>query len=63
MGLENWMANGWLTEHRAIVNCVEICAYTYVAQFPLTLPSPARGEGSGTPSLDGRGKGEGDPWR
>jgi len=27
---------------------------------PLTLPSPARGEGFQNPSLDGRGKGEGD---
>ena len=27
---------------------------------PLTLPSPARGEGFQIPSLDGRGKGEGD---
>jgi hypothetical protein len=27
---------------------------------PLTLPSPARGEGFRVPSLDGRGKGEGD---
>ncbi len=27
---------------------------------PLTLPSPARGEGFRTPSLDGRGNGEGD---
>jgi hypothetical protein len=27
---------------------------------PLTLPSPAKGEGFENPSLDGRGKGEGD---
>jgi hypothetical protein len=29
-------------------------------KIPLTLPSPARGEGFDAPSLDGRGKGEGD---
>jgi len=27
--------------------------------FPLSLPSPARGEGLKSPSLDGRGQGEG----
>ncbi len=31
-----------------------------IRKSPLSLPSPARGEGFQTPSLDGRGKGEGD---
>jgi len=31
-----------------------------VINSPLTLPSPARGEGFESPSLDGRAKGEGD---
>ncbi len=29
---------------------------------PLSLPSPARGEGFRSPSLDGRGQGEGDSY-
>jgi hypothetical protein len=35
------------------------CASSHHVVFPLSLPSPARGEGLKSPSLDGRGQGEG----
>ena len=58
-----------LQSHSAGISCIRslrkgALALTYEDEKslknPLSLPSPARGEGFETPSLDGRGKGEGD---
>ena len=42
-----------------LVPVIKNCAVAVTAMFPLSLPSPARGEGFDPASLDGRGKGEG----
>jgi len=42
-----------------MATCIENNALALQDRCPLSLPSPARGEGFKSPSLDGRGKEEG----